>query len=265
MKLSIWQQFSSNHSANYMVVGKFETSEKAAVVASEFRKFVLKMFKTTAYPIKIEGQHTAYVPTKVEIAIGQKYGFDWEHGVDWAYFSNPKLYLEIIHDTVWFRNPHWITHQAPVEIIRLFKGMGAEQVAVSGELCVGIPSRPDTALLIDVKCKAPDEEKAKNLYRIFSLEFAEKIIEDRWGLFDEPSRIDPLFQIDTEIQNIFVRPDVKVFEVTYAGQELELQGLVLQDDIEMVFKVLIQYLEKEACTNIEYFFREELTVLPDLF
>src|SRR5688572_1725913 len=37
MKVTLWQQFSSNHSASFMVVGKFESVEWAETVAEELR------------------------------------------------------------------------------------------------------------------------------------------------------------------------------------------------------------------------------------
>lgn len=40
MKISIWQQFSSNHSASFTVVGEFESPERAKEVADELRAIV---------------------------------------------------------------------------------------------------------------------------------------------------------------------------------------------------------------------------------
>jgi len=38
MRLSIWQQFSSNHSANFEIVGTFKTEELAHQAAEELRE-----------------------------------------------------------------------------------------------------------------------------------------------------------------------------------------------------------------------------------
>jgi hypothetical protein len=43
MHIRIWSQFSANHSAGFTVVGQFETSEQAAVVAEEIRAILRKI------------------------------------------------------------------------------------------------------------------------------------------------------------------------------------------------------------------------------
>ena len=43
MKLSIWQQFSSNHSADFTSVGQFESAEMASLVADEMREIINTM------------------------------------------------------------------------------------------------------------------------------------------------------------------------------------------------------------------------------
>ena len=40
MKLSVWQQFSSNHSASFTVVGEFESAQKAQQAAAEIRRLI---------------------------------------------------------------------------------------------------------------------------------------------------------------------------------------------------------------------------------
>lgn len=43
MKISIWQQFSSNHSAHFTTIGQFETEEWAITVADELRQMITKI------------------------------------------------------------------------------------------------------------------------------------------------------------------------------------------------------------------------------
>jgi uncharacterized lipoprotein YehR (DUF1307 family) len=40
MKLSIWQQFSSNHSANFTTVGQFESAEWAQEALKEVQEII---------------------------------------------------------------------------------------------------------------------------------------------------------------------------------------------------------------------------------
>ena len=43
MRISIWQQFSSNHSSSFTIIGTFENSEAAQRAAIEFRAILEKI------------------------------------------------------------------------------------------------------------------------------------------------------------------------------------------------------------------------------
>ena len=45
MQIHIWRQFSSNHSADFTLVGEFETPERAHVVADEMRLLIKNITK----------------------------------------------------------------------------------------------------------------------------------------------------------------------------------------------------------------------------
>jgi hypothetical protein len=44
MRLSIWQQFSSNHSSNFTAVGRFDTPEKAAAARQTFEQMLRAIY-----------------------------------------------------------------------------------------------------------------------------------------------------------------------------------------------------------------------------
>ena len=71
MKLTIWQQFSSNHSSHFIVVGRFATLDEAAENAHQLRDWMYRM---------MWGQDRE----AAEQEIKTKYGIEWyENGIDW--------------------------------------------------------------------------------------------------------------------------------------------------------------------------------------
>lgn len=52
MKLSIWQQFSSNHSAAFSIVAKFESAEKAQKVAAQVTQMLLETYRWKEYRLE---------------------------------------------------------------------------------------------------------------------------------------------------------------------------------------------------------------------
>jgi hypothetical protein len=76
MRLTLWQQFSSNHSASFSVVGKFDTAEKAEQVAEELRGIlhkILSWWQEHSFPAW--GQSGA--PSPIEIELSKQYNVQW--------------------------------------------------------------------------------------------------------------------------------------------------------------------------------------------
>jgi hypothetical protein len=82
MKISIWKQFSSNHSAGFTTVGQFEPEEYATIVAQELRQMIHNIgewwenhpdFKVTANRLR---RDRVYL-TPPEIKIKEEYDVDW--------------------------------------------------------------------------------------------------------------------------------------------------------------------------------------------
>ena len=88
MKISIWKQFSSNHSANYTVVGVFESAQQA----QEARETIITIHEENAnwyrdnnlYPRSLQN------PSPIEEKYSKLYGFDWKEELDWAWYRPEK-------------------------------------------------------------------------------------------------------------------------------------------------------------------------------
>jgi hypothetical protein len=91
MKISLWQQFSSNHSAHFDMVGKFESAERAEVAANELRSMLQTIGKwwerfnpeeQSAIREKLEAKGELTPP---EIIFRDQYGINWaQHALDWV-------------------------------------------------------------------------------------------------------------------------------------------------------------------------------------
>jgi hypothetical protein len=65
MKISIWQQFSSNHSADFVIVGKFHTPETAEEAAQKLRGLlaeVTEWYRSNADAVEESAMDTGFIP-----------------------------------------------------------------------------------------------------------------------------------------------------------------------------------------------------------
>lgn len=94
LKLSVWQQFSSNHSAGFTLVGEFETPEAAARAAGEMQAFFDSINAWYARPenaaLNAAREETdTSPPSDPEREISQQLGIRWHsHSVDWLKQGN---------------------------------------------------------------------------------------------------------------------------------------------------------------------------------
>ncbi len=75
MRISLWQQFSSNHSAGYWVVGTFKTVDEAQHAYREMRGILEKLEQV------MRENPSTYAET--EQAIAKQYQIEWTSSIDW--------------------------------------------------------------------------------------------------------------------------------------------------------------------------------------
>ena len=81
MRISIWPQFSSNHSANFEIVGVFETHDLAHHTAETLRE---EFQAIDAQRMGYEPYCHDCPPTTAEALLAKQYGIDWgEFSLDW--------------------------------------------------------------------------------------------------------------------------------------------------------------------------------------
>src|SRR5688572_16759287 len=78
MKVSIWSQFSSNHSSSYTVVGEFESSEAAQHAKAILQRMLFEIVDWKTRSDTAEADHNM-----IENGYAQKYGIKWDESIDW--------------------------------------------------------------------------------------------------------------------------------------------------------------------------------------
>src|SRR5690349_9258917 len=105
MRVSLWRQFSSNHSSRFAVVGRFETVADAERVASRFRALFAALVEWesgrsaawaqavdegAAGQKRLDRYHALFPDVLNEVhqperAFSQQYGLEWKENIDWLW------------------------------------------------------------------------------------------------------------------------------------------------------------------------------------
>jgi hypothetical protein len=167
MRISIWQQFSSNHSASYTVVGKFSDPASAQNAAQELNNILqqLKSWwdKQLAASTAMEW-HDIFETggmTPLEEAFSQHYDVDWK-GINWYYWKwgdETNIPVVTLNEFVFVRSPHYHIWYGPQPFDGLLKRLGGEVWVESSES----RSHADTGIDLLIESDAPDETIAQKI------------------------------------------------------------------------------------------------------
>jgi hypothetical protein len=151
VRLTIWQQFSSNHSGIFSVVGTFAT-EVEARAASESAKDILRRL----LPAVQAADRLAFSRVAWEI------GIEWQDPPDWMISEiDIDQAVETVGRLVFISNPDQTWNQcAPYR--SLLSMLGAEQVG-GYDLDIIESDQPIMWVVMTVQCHLPDEGSAKEL------------------------------------------------------------------------------------------------------
>lgn len=164
MKVSIWQQFSSNHSSNFTIIGQLETAEKAQEIADQFKQ-IFKAILQSKFDLRSRSDE-AGEPTRVEIALRDKYQIDsWTQSIDWLIPEWEELDRPVVEhwkNYVLVNNPIYdMTNQIPRNIVALMARLANDVfVEIEGggdyitfDLVAAAPN-DETAMSVETKIKA---------------------------------------------------------------------------------------------------------------
>jgi hypothetical protein len=122
VRILSWEQFSSNHSSSYTVVGEFQSPE-AAHAASERIRGILEEVIAWCFA-HYDDCHYSTIMSPVEHQYGDHYGFDWKERIDWLTYG---LYDAVtpIDRLVVIDPSHADTWQTGHQFVHLLAAMGA--------------------------------------------------------------------------------------------------------------------------------------------
>lgn len=159
MRLSLWQQFSSNHSAHFTVVGVFETldeAQKAVVELHQIFETIEKWHREN--PEKSDAWYQASqnagwvgMASEIESALGQQYHVQWRDGIDW--YAQPNI--NIVLDHIVLLTPRGQTYGGPQPFEQVIESLGGIGMMVGDDM-----SNIFGEILFDVSCDAPNEAVA---------------------------------------------------------------------------------------------------------
>jgi hypothetical protein len=92
MKITMWQQFSSNHSAQYVIIGEFDDEHHAKLAYGLWYRLALDVEETCSLK---ENRMSPPVLSAVQQQIAEQYDIEWEEPIDWM-GSDPSVVNRIV-------------------------------------------------------------------------------------------------------------------------------------------------------------------------
>jgi hypothetical protein len=234
MRVSIWQQFSSNHSAHFTVVGTFFSAAEANTAAEKIRAILRELEAwwdalTPEEQLHWDNQLEAGRPTPIEQEIGNRFQVEWPNGINWFSYQtwdHNQLPVHVHEESVFVRTPHLYDWYCPKPFDQLLQIFGA-QVAMKTEACVKFP---DTRLLADINFQAADEKKADWLQKVFTADFSVP----PGALPNYPRGILTGLPLDFELfDNSYRKPPYHLFKVEREQMQFCLMGLDFSTTLEL--------------------------------
>jgi hypothetical protein len=152
MKLSIWQQFSSNHSAAFSIVAKFESAEKAQAVAAQVTEMLLETYRWKEYGFGERGDFFSPIQIRQQFEYHVAFGMTWmlseEHMRRALQVNGKEIYVS---DAPGYSN----FDGSDMAFITLFEKFGAELIAVREEA--------GGSVFLSLSAEAVDEKVAQSV------------------------------------------------------------------------------------------------------
>lgn len=266
MKLSVWQQFSSNHSASFTIVAQFETAELAEVAGEEMRTM---LFEISNWWSEQENQDEIedYVRQNGGLSAPEKqYAVkyqieEWGQGrngvLDWVQSKSAVDAVSVFERLV-------IVNQAKSEtdtwagarpFDEILRKLGAK-VAVDGE---GL----ETYLAMNLRCNAPDKATAETICKTAKLEQIRGVemitLGNLYLTRGTISNLDETILIKGyQFHGLFHRP-VLLSALPKEKQQSQVKAgnyAMITASFDEELQNLFQYLKSFGCTNFEYEFVE---------
>ena len=155
VKVSIWQQFSSNHSGSFAVVGRFASEDAAKAAAEKLAELVRRIdqwHENTANETAYQNDPSPLTP--VEESIRKEYAIEeWDYqGIDWYGQYGP--IQQIGRDIYFWVGETWGTPKPVSTLLAKLGGQAYEQHEFDG---------PITSVLIWLTCTFDNVQTAEQV------------------------------------------------------------------------------------------------------
>jgi hypothetical protein len=247
MKLSIWQQWASNHSASFYVVGKFADVESAREAKERVAKLVQDIAHYLSDPAHSEKfTESGMAPTPPEVSLSDELGIEWqEHSIESG------IRVSVFENCVGITNSA-TSWQSPDVFERLLKKLGAETLGEYGSEIF-----PDEPIFVNMCCKPRDVNALFQLKTEIEDHFA--ALKQFQDTIDESSR--------SRLEQAYTSPwhSYSTYQATYLHELLTHgKGGVVRSgkgdellfrqwrfgDLSIGLQAFVDYLRAKDCTEI---------------
>ncbi|MBI5930486.1 MAG: hypothetical protein HY862_14355 [Chloroflexi bacterium] len=154
MRISIWQQFASNHSNSFTVVGEFESVEAAQNAAEQLRQSLKPIIEWRM--ARAEEIWESFEATPIEIEVGQQWGVEWLNHHEWLESERSLNAIKTFENYVILGEGETWAGQEPFDEILL--KLGAKVSAESG---LG-----NTSIMVNITCHFLNSDAADKVLKI---------------------------------------------------------------------------------------------------
>jgi hypothetical protein len=163
MRVSIWRQFASNHSADFAIVGTFESAEWAAVVAEELRAALRAIGAWRAQfgddeAALDDALHDLFerkIMTPPEESLKAQYQLTWQRTLDW-------VLSPAVADVAVQQYEHLVIVQPPGSTWNGASPFDAILERLGGAVALTCEDR-ESYLVMRLSAQAPDEASAQRI------------------------------------------------------------------------------------------------------
>lgn len=245
MRIKIWQEFSSNNSARFTVVGIFETPTAAKNAADKLMDMIKSIVEWYQKPenVDLQEQWDSLPPTPPEIQIAKQYNIRWsEISLDWVWVdTDGNGPVKTFENIVFVDGTESWLGSSPAD--KLIQKLGGKAL-VDGTIAIDEMGETHTfgTVNIELSCIAPDETIAIKIssgivaYQNRMKEDPQKMFETPWGTSDPREH--------SAFHGAVLRD----------GKNLKINGSFFH--IAQGFPALINYLKNNGCDEINYAFIE---------
>ncbi len=258
MRISIWQQWSSNHSAAFTIMGKFKTVEDAQQAGDTIKNILTEVArwkqnnraaKWRAYLADQNIQQPTpadeaqfncdyyddYEPTEIEQQLAKQHNVTWIRTLHYA--EDPALVPQAVEvvDRVVIVAEDLIgqeTWTGPCPFDELLEKLGGEVAVDDGQTDL---------IQVTIRCRAPNESTAARIWQ-----HTEQTVTEYDSFTSRMMRIDDLlFELELEPKWVYGHANREGLEITFTFEELAYGRYFIR---------LLDYLRKHNCTILDYTF-----------